>query len=195
MLTLHPRNCVLLPMTAVFCESPKLSYWTDSSGTVLRVAGRWDSWLKQEGDVPDRCLEANVVGNSLFSFIESDGVRHVYRVIHARSLETGRTFEFPYRCDGPWIRREMQMKISRDGNVIRYDSVVLAENRRERPLPWPVPHAATLVAMCSFCKAYRFPVESPLWKDLELIFEERKIPDAFSVTHGLCPACEDLFSW
>ena len=179
-------------MTPIAAKHAQLSYWINSSGTVLRVVGPWDAWLGQDGEVPDRCHEAKVVGNSLFSFIESDGVRHIYRQMHARILETGMAIEFPFRCDSAWFRREMRMRISRDGDGLRYDSVIISDIRRPRPLPRPRPAADTLVAMCSVCKTYRFPIKSPLWKDIELLFVEPNLPECFSVTHGLCQPCADL---
>jgi hypothetical protein len=180
-------------MTPIAAEHVKLSYWINSSGTVLNIGGPWDAWLGHDGELPDRCSEANVVGNSLFSFVENEGVRHVYRTIHARVFETGTTIEFPFRCDSAWLRREMQMSITRDEDALRYDSIIISETRRERPLPQPTPTANTLIAMCSFCKAYRFPIESPLWKDIELLFREPHLPGLFSVTHGMCQPCATLW--
>jgi hypothetical protein len=173
-------------------EPLKLSYWIDSTGTILRLDGPWQRWLAKDGELPDSCREANVVGNSLFSFIEGEGVRHVYDTMILRVLETGRTIEFPFRCDSPWLRREMQMRISPDGGVVRYDSMLLNEIRRRRPLPQPTPSTDILVAMCSFCKAYRFPIESRLWKGIESLFMVLELPDHFSVTHGICDRCLDL---
>ena len=170
-------------------EHVKLSYWITASGTVLSIGGPWDTWLGRDGDLPDQCCEAKVVGNSLFSFIENDGVRHVYRTMHARVFETGRAIAFPFRCDSPWLRRDMQMNMTRDGDALRYDSVIISETRRQRPLPQPTPSATTLIAMCSFCKAYRFPIASQIWKDIESLFMEPHLPELFSVTHGMCEPC------
>src|SRR5207237_1272840 len=164
-------------MTPGVAGQVKLSYWIDSSGKVLRIDGPWNTWLGQDGELPQRSTEANVVGNSLFSFIESEGVRHIYRVIHKRVLETGEAVEFPFRCDSAWLKREMQMKIARDGDELRYDSVVIKETRRERPLPQGTAGAKTLVAMCSFCKRYRFPVESKKWNDIEFLSMVPELPD------------------
>jgi len=171
----------------------RLSYWIDSNETVVKIVGPWDAWLGHDGEVPEHGRKHKVVGNSLFSFIVGDGVRHVYRTMHARILETGRTIEFPFRCDSAWFRRDMQMRIGREGNSLRYDSVLISETRRPRPLPRPAPAADTLVAMCSFCKVYRFPIESPLWKDIESLFVEPNLPELFSITHSLCEHCAALW--
>jgi hypothetical protein len=83
----------------------------------------------------------------------------------------------------------MQLSMARDGDAPRYDSVIISETRRQRPLPQPTPAANTLIAMCSFCKAYRFPIASPIWKDIESLFMEPHLPELFSVTHGMCEPC------
>jgi hypothetical protein len=82
----------------VAAEHAQLSYWINSSGTLLKVAGPWHAWLDQDGEVPDLCCEPKVVGNNLFSFTESDGVRHVYRTMHARILEVSISACSPGRC-------------------------------------------------------------------------------------------------
>jgi len=183
-----------LDVVATDADPVTLSYWINSSGTVLRIGGPWDAWLRDDGELPDHCRQAKVIGNSLFSFVENEGVRHVYRTVHTRVLDTGRTIEFPFRCDSPWLRREMKMRIARDGNALRYDSTIIGVTRRQRPLPQPTPAAPDLIAMCSFCKAYRFPVESPHWKEIESLFLESHLPTHFSITHGMCERCYKLWS-
>ena len=145
--------------------------------------------MRQGGELPDRCRAANVLGSRLFSFIENEGVRCVYDAMQGRIHQTGNRIAFPFRCDSPWFRREMEMSISRDGDTLRYDSVIVHETKRQRPLPQPTPAANTLISMCSFCKAYRFPADSKNWKDVDLIFMERNLPERFSVTHGMCESC------
>src|SRR5712692_4477389 len=75
-----PQKC----MTPAPAEQVKLTYWIDSSGSLIRIHGPWDRWLGLDGELPDRCREAKVVGNSLFSFIEGEGVRCVYEAMHSR---------------------------------------------------------------------------------------------------------------
>jgi hypothetical protein len=90
-------------MTPAPAEHVKLTYWIDSSGTLVRIHGPWDRWLGLDGELPDRCREAKVVGNRLFSFIEGEGVQCVYEAIHSRVFETGQTIEIPFRCDSAWL--------------------------------------------------------------------------------------------
>jgi len=87
----------------------------------------------------------------------------------------------------------MQMSITLDGDALRYDSVIVSETRRQNPLPQPTSCATTLIAMCSFCKSYRFPLQSSVWKDIEALLTEPDLPDLFSVTHGMCEPCATLW--
>ncbi len=149
--------------------------------------------MGHDGNLAHRSQQTQVLGRNLFSFVEGESVRLVYRTMHARVFETGKTIAFPFRCDSAWLRREMQMRIARDGDVLRYDSIITRETRRQHPLPPPTPGANTLVAMCSFCKAYRFPTRSPLWKDIESLFMEPDLTEPFSITHGICEPCAALW--
>jgi hypothetical protein len=168
-----------------------LSYWVNSSGTVLRIAGPWDTWLGRDGELPDRSRAENVVGKNLFTFVDGGSVEWVYQTLQARVFETGKRIEFPFRCDSRWLRRDMHMRMRLDGDALRYDSTIVSETRRERPLPQAAPGAESFISVCSFCKAYRFPNESKDWKDIEGLFTEPGLPEPFAVTHGICEPCAE----
>jgi hypothetical protein len=107
--------------------------------------------------------------------------------------KTGAPVELTSRCDSPLLRRELRINISLDGDLLRYDSAITAETGRARPLPWPVADAEALVAMCSFCNRYRFPLDSEEWKEFEALFIEPDLPERFAVTHGICGPCAKLW--
>jgi len=169
-----------------------LSYWIDASGTVLRIAGPWDTWLGSDGELPERSLRSNVVGKNMLSFLDGESARLVYDTLQTRVFDSGKSIEFPFRCDSKWLRREMQMKISLDGDAVRYDSTIIRETRRDRALRQAAPGAEILVAMCSFCKSYRFPIETREWKDIEVLFTEPGLSELFAITHGMCENCAAL---
>jgi hypothetical protein len=170
-----------------------LTYRINPIGTILDISGPWDGWLEHDGRVPEDCRAGRLLGNNLLSYIENEGVRFVYRAMHAHVLNTGRALVFPYRCDSARFRREMKMRISLEGDDLRYDSIVVGETLRPKPLPESTPGTGTLIAVCSFCNAYRFPAESDWWKDLEELFAEPELPSAFSTTHGICDPCATLW--
>jgi hypothetical protein len=104
-------------------------------------------------------------------------------------LRTGTPITFPYRSDGPKTRREMKMRLSREDEMVRYESALLRETPRERAIPSTVPAADTFVAICSFCQNYRFPVYSKEWRELDGLLTEDALPDEFKFTHGICETC------
>ena len=130
-----------------------------------------------------------IVGRNLFQFISGLEVSHLYRKLASRVASTGCTISFDYRCDGPHVRRDMQMQLSRDAELIRYESTTVRETVREKDLPSETPGAEVFVAICSFCNDYRFPVKSKVWQQLEELLKEIDLPTEFRFTHGVCEKC------
>jgi hypothetical protein len=50
------------------------------------------------------------------------------------------------------------------------------------------------IAVCSIWRAYRYPIDSPLRKDIEVLFTEANLPERFSVSHGICEPWTALWS-
>src|SRR5215203_5967566 len=109
-------------MTPVKARMPSLSYWIDDAGTILRVEGPWDGWMPPDEQVPDSCRADRVVGSSLYSYIQGDGVRAIFQALQSRVMQTGVAIEFPSRCDSPLLMREIRIRLSADGKLLRYDS-------------------------------------------------------------------------
>jgi hypothetical protein len=175
---------------AVLVRRPTMIYWTSPNGTIRRAQSENADLVGADDGVFAAPFVSNaIVGRNLYDFIDGMDVRHLYKTLESRVLKTGRAISFAYRCDSPVIRREMCMKLSRDAEMIRYESAVIRETRRARPIPLQVMKAPTFVAMCSFCQKYRFPVSSKIWKELETLFLEDSLPDEFRFTHGICEDC------
>lgn len=170
----------------------EIVYRVDAGGVIRDVGGPWDEWLQANDPAHiERSSMQSVIGKSVFSFIEGEAVRHIYAILHERVLKTGRPIEFAYRCDGPRVRREMRMRLAAESSAILYVSSIEKETVRQRALPEPTPGAPTMIAVCSFCKNYRFPVASRAWKDIDALFLEPELPAGFAITHGLCESCAE----
>jgi hypothetical protein len=176
--------------TSGTARRPTMLYWTSLNGTIFRVETE-NSDLVGMGDESFALPYTGnrIVGLNLFQFISGLDVSHLYQALAARVLQTGKTINFFYRCDGSRIRREMSMQLSRDGKLVRYESAVLRETWREREIPWETPQAAAFVAMCSFCKNYRYPLNAEAWKELENLLMENDLPGEFRFTHSICDKC------
>jgi hypothetical protein len=171
-----------------------LIYRVRQDGCIIDAEGRIPDDLAAKDPVFAKGYSSReIVGENLFRFIQGETVRQVYRQLMERVLITGRTIRFPYRCDSGPLRREMEMILSRDGATVRYESLLIREVARPRPVPDASPGAHDRVSMCSFCKQYRFPAEQGLWKNLDLIFTETGLPEQFDITHGICDSCSVMW--
>lgn len=168
----------------------RMFYWVTGDGTIVRAAGQISKASAERDPLfASPFNRTDIVGRNLFSFIEGMEVRHLYAMFHERVLKDDRHITFDYRCDSPDIRRDMRMSLSRDGNLVRYESVVLSETTRAVPIPHPSAGAQVFVAVCSICKKYQYPQGCDAWKELDLILCEPELPEHFNFSHGLCPEC------
>jgi len=168
----------------------KMLYLVAADGTIVSAEGQ----LSEEGAIPDpvfapsfQCPE--MIGRNLFSFIAGREVRHFYALLHERVLRDACGIKFDYRCDSPEIRRDMNMSLTFDNNLVRYESIVLKESPMPESIPLPSPGAETLIPICSICKRYRYPANSADWKEVEMILKEPGIPQSFDFTHTFCTDC------
>ena len=165
-------------------------YWTLPNGIICRAeAKNSDSVSACDGAFAAPFTSNKIVGSDLFEFIEGIEVRYIYRALAASVLESGQTITFDYRCDSRAIRRDMRMQLSRDAGMVRYESVLIRETPHEDEIPLDQPGADVFVAICSFCKDYRFPINSKFWKRLEDLMGETELPSHFSFSHGICEEC------
>src|SRR5262249_31062547 len=115
------------------------------------------------------------------------------RLLLRRIREGARDVELPFRCDGPDVRREMDIRIAADrsGRVVMFSARVRSEQRREpQPLLDPrSPRDGQFLPMCAWCD--RFLVEGE-WVEVEEaakrleLFRRMEMP---AIDHGVCPSC------
>lgn len=168
----------------------KMLYCVDAEGTIVRA----ESHLSEESALRDPTFAypfsfPDIVGRSLFSFIEGVEVRHIYGMLHERILKGKGSIRFDYRCDSPDIRRDMRMSLCFDNHLVRYESVVLKETQRAVSIPLASPTAALILPICSNCKRYKHPPGSQDWKEIDLILSDPNLPGAFNFSHTFCNVC------
>jgi len=167
----------------------KIQYYTRS---------RWNEFA-QNNDAPDMAAEENILGHSLFDFIDGEEVRESYRDFQ-HMLWTGRRNLIPltYRCDAPSIRREMYMEMSKcafgdDLEGILYRSVpvhtqqrpaleFLSKERQNALLP-----DAPIVTICSYCLDLR-DKDTGEWIRPEEYYRRGGEQDV-ALSHGICTEC------
>jgi hypothetical protein len=105
--------------------------------------------------------------------------------------------ELPFRCDGPGVRREMNIRIVArpGGRVVLFSARLRSEEVRDLPqrlLDPEVSRSDETLEMCGWCD--RFEVDGE-WVEVEEaalrlgLFDRRELP---AVSHGICPDCSEM---
>lgn len=164
-------------------------YRVDAHNVILFVNDEWVSFAL-ENDAPTLVRE-NVVGKSLWEFIDGWETRHLYDLILERVRRDGVHLRIPFRCDAPTKRRFMEMEIiPLSRGEVEYRCRILREESRaavdlllggEGPLD---------VFICTWCK--KLEVGENLWEEVEKgvrslrLFAENARP---KLHHQVCPDC------
>ena len=167
-------------------------YRLDREDVIQWVDRGWDAFAAQNG--APALVAASVVGRPLFDFLTGSETRHIYTMLLRGVRDSGRPVSIPFRCDGPTLRRSMELTIAPDtGGALLLSARLL--DRTEQPemallAAQPARAADSFVLMCSWCK--RVEVEGA-WSDVEAAVQRLRLFELASppqITHGMCPACE-----
>jgi hypothetical protein len=137
------------------------------------------------------------LGRSLWDFVAGQEVKKLQRLLLRRVREGAREVKLPFRCDGPEVSREMEIRIAADrtGRVVMFSATLRMEEERDerQPLLDPdSPRGGGFLAMCAWCD--RFLVSGE-WIEVEeaarrlQLFRRNEMP---VLDHGICPNCSRL---
>jgi len=168
-----------------------LSYAIDDQDRLIKVDDGYYRFAEENGwDGAGASL-----GRSLWDFVAGHEVKKLQRLLLRRVREGVRDVELPFRCDGPDVTREMDIRIAADssGRVVLFSARLLEEEEREEPQPLLDPDAprteGDFLQMCAWCD--RFLVDGD-WIEVEeaakrlALFRRRTLP---LLDHGICPQC------
>ncbi len=168
-----------------------LSYAIDEEDRLIRVDDGYYRFAEENG-----WGDAGAsLGRSLWDFVAGNDVRRLQRLLLRRVREGVRDVELPFRCDGPDVTREMDIRIAANstGRVVLFSARLRAEEGREEPQPLFDPDTPRdnddFLPMCAWCD--RFLVEGE-WVEVEVaakqleLFRRREMP---TLDHGICPQC------
>ncbi len=169
-----------------------LSYAIDDQDHLIKVDQGFYEFAKENGwDGADASL-----GRSLWDFVAGHELKKLQRLLLRRIREEVRDIELPFRCDGPEMRREMDIRIVAhpSGRVVMFSARLRSEEPREaQPMLDPeVPRSASTLEMCGWCD--RFEVEGE-WVEVEEaatrleLFRRTELP---AISHGICPRCSEM---
>src|SRR3954468_5126079 len=169
-------------------------YRIDWQDRIVSVNDAW-TWLPIENEAPAP-RAPRLLHPSIWDFVSDTSTIHLYRDLLART-RGGQAVTFPFRCDGPRVRRfqQMEMKIAPVGTALEFTTTVVRQEQRpaEMILDRRVPRAAPSVRVCSWCK--RIEVNGR-WAEIEdalteLAIFNRHVPD---LAHGMCEDCSEWFT-
>jgi hypothetical protein len=170
--------------------SRTFAYQVDAEDRLQSVSPDWVAFA-QQNQAPQLNAEA-VVGQPLFGYITGQETEHLYRLILDHVRRTGTPAVVPFRCDGPTVRRFMELSIQPElSGALTFEGRLLrVEERDAMELFDPsTSRSDERVTVCSWCKRVDAAGE---WVEVELavsrlgLFDSPLMPQ---LSHGMCPEC------
>jgi hypothetical protein len=167
-----------------------LSYAIDDEDRLIKVDEGYYRFAEENG----WSGAGDSLGRSLWDFVAGHDVKKLQRLL-LRRVREGTRVELPFRCDGPDVSREMDIRIVADnsGRVVLFSARLRSEKEREAPQPLLDANAprdeGDFLQMCAWCD--RFLVEGE-WIEVEEaakrleLFRRSAMP---TLDHGICPQC------
>jgi len=147
-----------------------------------------DGFRRQAKDagVPD--LPAEIMGKNLFLYLAGQLTHLWYHLLLERARQ-GVEISFPFRCDSPALRRELQMVMRPiEYNGVEFESRPIVEAPRPfTPLLDPtIARGLQTVTMCAWCKRLRSVIG---WLEVEqaaTILQAFTEPLPPNIDYGIC---------
>jgi hypothetical protein len=114
-------------------NSSSTTYWLDREDRISSVSGPWDKFANENGGIN---ISADVIqGRSIWDYVTGDITRMWLNALIQLALLKNEAIERPYRCDSPYLKRYMSMKVTPyEGRRLRIDHVLLSVEERAIPL-------------------------------------------------------------
>jgi hypothetical protein len=170
-----------------------LSYAIDEHDHLIRVDEGYYRFAKENGwDEAGSSL-----GRSLWDYVAGGELRKLQRLLVRRVRDEVGDVELPFRCDGPDVRREMNIRIVArpGGRAVLFAARLRSEEARDLPqrlLDPATPRSDEMLAMCGWCD--RFEVDGE-WVEVEEAARRLELfnrPELPALSHGVCPTCSEL---
>ncbi|HEX7243986.1 MAG TPA: hypothetical protein VF245_00285 [Solirubrobacterales bacterium] len=170
-----------------------LSYAIDERDHLVRVDEGYYRFAEENG-----WIEAgSSLGRSLWDYVAGEDLKKVQRVLLRRVRDEVGEVELPFRCDGPGVRRAMEIRIvaGSSGRAVFFSARLRSEDERDvfQPLLDPeAPRGEEALPMCGWCD--RFEVDGE-WVEVEEAARRLDLfarPELPTLSHGICPECSEL---
>jgi hypothetical protein len=174
-------------------SSEALSYAIDEQDHLIKVDDGFYRFAEENGwDEAGSCL-----GRSLWDYVAGDEMKKLQRLLLRRVRNDVGDVELPFRCDGPDVRREMNIRIVArpGGRVVLFSAQLRSEEERDLPqrlLDPSTPRSKEVLEMCGWCD--RFEVDGE-WVEVEEAARRLELfnrPELPTISHGVCPDCHEM---
>jgi hypothetical protein len=170
-----------------------LSYAIDENDRLVRVDRSFYRFAEENG----WSGAGESLGRTLWDYVAGQEPKKLQRILLRRVRDEVGDVELPFRCDGPGVRREMNLRIAArpGGRVVLFSARVRAQEARELPqrlLDPDAPRGEETIQMCGWCD--RFAVDGE-WLEVEEaavrldLFNRAEMP---AISHDICPDCNEL---
>lgn len=174
----------------------RYQYRVDRDDKITWVNSSWLAFAQENN--AHELTESSVVDRCLWDFIADDETRDQYQQVHSRLRGQNAVVVIPFRCDSPYLRRDMRLTIS--GNAsdesLLCDSVIV-QVMPHSYLPVLDPgwsRSQSFLTMCSCCK--RVLVEPDGWLDVDIFSKRLRSRNRTArpqTRQTLCQKCRELF--
>lgn len=170
-----------------------LSYAIDEQDHLIKVDNGFYRFAEKNGwDEAGTSL-----GRSLWDYVAGHEMKKLQRLLVRRVRDDIGDVELPFRCDGPEVRREMNIRIVArpGGRVVLFSARLRSEEERDLPqrlLDPSTPRDDDTLEMCGWCD--RFEVDGE-WVEVEGAARRLELfnrPTLPSISHGICPDCNEM---
>jgi len=170
-----------------------LSYAIDEQDHLVKVDRGYYTFAAENG-----WEEASTsLGRSLWDYVAGEEMRKLQRMLVRRVRDEIGDVELPFRCDGPEVRRRMDIRIVArpGGRAVLFSARLRSEEEREEPQPLldpEAPRGEETLTMCGWCDRFEVGGE---WVEVEEAARRLELfdrPDLPVLHHGICPDCTEL---
>jgi hypothetical protein len=170
-----------------------LSYAIDENDHLIRVDDGYYRFAEENG-----WSEAgSSLGRSLWDYVAGHEMVKLQRLLVRRIRDEVGDIELPFRCDGPGVRREMNIRIVArpGGRVVLFSARLRSEEVWDLPqrlLDPKAPRAGDMLEMCGWCD--RFEIDGE-WVEVEEAARRLELfnkPELPALSHGICPDCQAM---
>ena len=182
-------------MDTLSTEYCVISYTIDANDRIDSIGGDWERFASM--NEASQLAPERVMGSSIWQCIDGIDTAEIHRLLFAGVRDRNLQITLPFRCDGPRLRRDMEMTVQPGSNgSIEIRTTTVREQARPYValLDASARRSNELIKVCSWCKKVKLRAER--WVDVEQAIQEMRLLEFLPlprISHGMCESCLAAF--